>query len=118
MRLVAGRGWPKRVALVVGLCVLGLGAAGAQNLGQRAVSGRVVDDRSATVAGATVFLKDGKSKSIRSFTSTADGSFRFTQVQMSEDHELWAEKDGKKSAVKTISAWDSRQEFVTELKIK
>ena len=30
---------------------------------------------------------------------------------MAEDHELWAEKDGKKSAVKTISSWDARKEF-------
>jgi hypothetical protein len=37
---------------------------------------------------------------------------------MAEDHELWAEKDGKKSAVKTVSSWDTRKDFVTELKVK
>ena len=28
---------------------------------------------------------------------------------MAEDHELWAEKDGKKSVVKTVSQWDARK---------
>ena len=98
--------------------LLGPVEAHAQNLGMRVVSGSVVDANSATIFGATVFLKDLKSKSIRSYTSTADGHFRFTQVSMVEDHELWAEKDGKKSAVKTISTWDSRKDFVSELKLK
>jgi hypothetical protein len=37
---------------------------------------------------------------------------------MSEDHELWAEKDGKKTAVKTVSSWDTRPNFEVELKMK
>ena len=92
--------------------------AQAQNLGQRVVTGTVVDADSTPVAGATIFLKDLKSKSIRSFTSTDKGRFRFAQVSMSEDHELWAQKDGKKTAVKTVSSWDARKEFEVELKLK
>ena len=90
----------------------------AQNIGQRVVMGSVIDASSAPVAGATVFLKDLKTKTIRSYTSTADGRFRFTQVNMAEDHELWAEKEGRKSATKTVSSWDARKEYETELKLK
>ncbi len=71
-----------------------------QNLGQRNVAGLVVDDNSAPVQGATVFLKNQKTKSIRSYTSASNGSFRFAQVNMTDDYDLWAEKDGKKSATK------------------
>ena len=92
--------------------------AQAQNIGQRVVLGIVVDANSSIVSSATVFLKDLKSKSIRSYTTDAQGKFRFTQVNMAEDHELWAEKDGHKSAVKTVSEWDARKEFETELKLK
>ena len=92
--------------------------ARAQNLGQRVVIGTVLDASSTPVPGAIVFLKDLKSKSIRSFTSDPTGKFRFTQVNMAEDHELWAEKAGHKSAVKTVSEWDARKEFETELKLK
>jgi len=98
--------------------MVGPAVAQAQNMGQRVVSGFAEDADSTPIAGATVFLKDLKTKSIRSYTTTADGKFRFTQVNMAEDHELWAEKDGKKSAVKTVSSWDARKEFICELKLK
>ena len=90
----------------------------AQNLGQRTVSGNVVDDASAPVVGATVFLKNLKTKSIRSYTSSKAGRFYFAQVTMTEDYDLWAEKSGKKSDVKTVSSWDARKDFVVELKMK
>ena len=109
-------------ALAAGLVPVGrnggLQAAQAQNLGQRVVTGSVIDADSATVSGATVFLQNLKTKSIRSYTSVKDGRFRFAQVNMSDDYDLWAEKDGKKSAIKTVSSWDARKEFETELRIK
>lgn len=108
--------------LAAGLIPLGMrGAlpqAQAQNIGQRVVMGSVVDADSSLVAGATVFLRNSKTKSIRSYTSAKDGRFRFAQVNMAEDYDLWAEKEGRKSAVKTVSSWDARKEFETELKLK
>ncbi len=92
--------------------------AAAQNLGQRVVGGSVVDANSTPVLGATVFLKDLKTKSIRSYTTVEKGRYRFGQVNMAEDQELWAEKDGKKTAVKTVTSWDTRKEFEIELKLK
>jgi hypothetical protein len=92
--------------------------AAAQNIGIRTVSGTVLDANSAPVSGATVFLKNEKTKTIRSFDSTADGHFHFAQVDMSTDFDLWAEKDSKKSATKTVSSWDTRKDFITELKLK
>jgi hypothetical protein len=99
-------------------CGLGPAQALAQNMGQRAVVGSVVDASSGPVPEATVFLKNLKTKSIRSYTADASGKFRFTQVNMAEDHEVWAEKGGKKSGVKTVSSWDARKEFPCELKFK
>jgi hypothetical protein len=91
--------------------------AQAQNIGQRVVQGKVLD-ADAAVAGATVFLKNLKTKSIRSYTTNAAGRFRFTQVNMAEEYDLWAEKGGRKSATKSVSSWDSRPNFETELKLK
>lgn len=93
-------------------------AAQAQALGFRVVSGFVSDANGNSVVGATVFLKDVKSRNIRSYSSTNKGLFRFASVNMTEDHELWAEKDGKKSAVKSISTWDARKEIEVELRLK
>jgi carboxypeptidase family protein len=93
-------------------------AAYAQNLGQRTVSGLVVDGDSSPVNGATVFLRNTKTKAIRSYTSANNGRFRFAQVNMTDDYDLWAEKEGRKSQMKTVSTWDARKEFETELKLK
>lgn len=93
-------------------------AAQAQNIGQRVVEGKVIDDSSAAVDGATIFLRNLKTKSIRSYTSSDGGRFRFTQVNKAEDYDLWAEKDGKKSATKSVSSWDSRADFECELRLK
>jgi Carboxypeptidase regulatory-like domain len=92
--------------------------AAGQNFGERTVSGTVLNAGSDSVAGATVFLRNEKTKSIRSYTSTAEGHFHFAQVNMTEDFDLWAEKDGKKSAVKTVSSWDARKDFIADLKLK
>jgi hypothetical protein len=93
-------------------------SAQAQNLGMRVVSGTVLNASSDPVLGATVFLKSQKTKAIRSYTSTGNGHFYFAQVNKAEDFDLWAEKDGKKSAIKTVSSWDTRPEFVSDLKLK
>ena len=106
------------LAVVIIPAVQPVGVAHAQNLGQRNVAGLVVDADSAPVQGATVFLKNQKTKSIRSYTSSSNGSFRFAQVSMTDDYDLWAEKDGKKSPTKTVSSWDARKDFQTELKMK
>ncbi len=57
------------------------------------------------------FLQRPQDEADRSYTSDPKGKFRFTQVDMSQDHEIWAEKDAHKSAVKTVSASDARKEF-------
>ena len=93
-------------------------AALGQSIGVRTVSGTVLGESSEPVVGATVFLKNLKTKTIRSYTSTADGHFHFAQIDMSVDYDLWAEKDGKKSASKTVSSWDARKEYITDLKLK
>jgi Carboxypeptidase regulatory-like domain len=98
--------------------MLGLRIAQAQNFGQRTLQGKVLDDREAPVGGATIFLKNLKTRNVKSFTSTPDGSFRFAQVGMIDDYEVWAEQGKKKSAVKTISSFDSRKELDFDLKLK
>jgi hypothetical protein len=97
---------------------LGLQSAEAQNFGQRAIHGKILDDTETPAGGATVFLKNLKTRNVKSFTSTPDGNFRFAQVGMVDDYEVWAERGKTKSAVKTISSFDSRKEVQFDLKLK
>jgi hypothetical protein len=90
----------------------------AQNFGQRTVTGTVLDSKSDPVVGAIVFLQNQKSKTIRSYSSDDKGHFNFAQVDMAQDFNLWAEKGSRKSAVKIVSSWDSRKDWVGDLRLK
>lgn len=111
--------------LAAGVCplpcpdgLIGAPMAQAQNIGRRTVTGSVFDDQSNPVPGALVFLQNQKNKTIRSYTTDSKGKFNFAQVDMAQDFNLWAEKGGKKSSVKVVSSWDSRKDWIGDLKLK
>lgn len=93
------------------------GTSAAQQRGpvQRIVEGKVVSNSDAPVKGAVVYLKEGRS--VKSYISSDQGSYRFGQLAQNTDYEIWAEQDGKKSDVKTISSFDSKNHFYIDLKI-
>jgi hypothetical protein len=68
------------------------------------------------VKGATVYLKDGHTLSVKSYVAD-DGTYRFGQLAQNTDYELWAEFNGKKSSVKNLSSFDTRSTFNINLKI-
>jgi hypothetical protein len=84
---------------------------------QRVVQGRVMDKSSATLQGAVVYLKDGRSLSVKSYISDEKGGYRFGQLSQNTDYEIWAEHNGKKSPVKTISSFDNKNQIYIDLKI-
>jgi hypothetical protein len=94
-------------------------AVSAQQRGnaQRVVQGKVIDAGNAPIKGAVVYLKDGRSLAVKSFFSDDEGGYRFGQLSQNTDYEIWAEYNGKKSAVKTISSFDSKNQFNINLKI-
>jgi hypothetical protein len=93
----------------------------AEALGQvatfRSVTGDVTNKGGAKVKGAVVHLKDTKSLSQRSYITAEDGQFKFGQLSTGTDYEIWADIDGDKSAVKTISSFDNKNAVSISLKM-
>ncbi len=111
-------------ALTAGLLPQGSGGAmiapcaAAQNTGMRTVEGAVLNARSDPVADAIVFLENRKTKTIRSYTTPKNGRFYFAQVSMNDDYNLWAQKNKEKSAARIVSPWDTRTDFIVDLRLK
>jgi hypothetical protein len=95
------------------------GAVSAQQRGpvQRVLQGKVTDKADAAIKGAVVYLKDDHTLSVRSYFSDSEGAYRFGQLAQNTDFEVWAESDGRKSSVKTISSFDSKNQVTINLKI-
>ena len=115
LRSVAG----KAVLAVAAVAAFGLVAqlpVYAQSA-QRTVQGKVVDRSDAPIKGAVVYLKDDHTLAVKSAISGDDGAYRFGQLAQNTDYELWATSNGKKSGTKTISSFDSKNQFYIDLKI-
>jgi hypothetical protein len=104
-------------------CFLLLFLAGAgspaQNIGQsvRVVQGVVRNESEQPFANAVVYLQNQKSLEVRTYITEADGRYRFGQLGSDVDYQLWAEFKGKKSKIRSISSFDSKKQFLFDLKI-
>lgn len=104
------------------LCVAGIYAfQGAVATAQppavaRTLDGTVSLKSGAPVNGAVVHLKDTRSLSQKSYITAADGTYHFAQLSSTTDYEIWADSDGKKTSVKSISSFDTKPSFTIALK--
>lgn len=112
----------KRIAsrsiLVLAVMALATGLALAQSGAAKTLQGRVFGSNETPLSGAIVYLQDGKTNGIRSFFSTANGSYRFGQLSSDTDYQVWAKYKDEKSGTRTISSFDSRKNVVIDLHIK
>jgi hypothetical protein len=110
------------LALSLGVLSAGPGAttACAQQRGpvQRTVDGTVKDKNNAPLKGAVVYLKDSRTLAVKSFIADEGGVFHFGQLSQNTDYEIYAEFEGKRSKSKTISSFDSKNDFNFILKIE
>jgi Carboxypeptidase regulatory-like domain len=74
----------------------------------KTLTGTVFDKSDKPIPGAVVYLKNMKTLSVKSYFAQNDGSYRFPQLTLNTDYEVYAEKDSKKSGTKTISQFDDR----------
>lgn len=83
----------------------------------RTLTGRVVNAQDAAVQKAIVYLKNTKTLAIKTYISEPDGSYRFPGLAANVDYEVYAEHEGARSPVKTLSGFDSRKQANITLKL-
>jgi Carboxypeptidase regulatory-like domain len=104
--------------LLMGPCIFtALPTAANAQTAERVVQGKVELSGGGMAKGAIVYIKNGKTLEVRTYISTADGSYRFGQLNQDADYTVWAEYQGKKSKERGVSAFDTKKVFNIPLKI-
>jgi hypothetical protein len=85
---------------------------------ERSVSGRVTAATGAVIPGAVVQLKNTKTLQVRSFIANEMGEYYFHGLSTDVDYELKASADGKWSATKTLSSFNTHTDANIDLEVK
>lgn len=83
----------------------------------RTLQGTVSSNSEAPLGDAVVYLKNTKTLLIKTFITPQNGNYRFNALSPNVDYEVYAEYQGAKSGVKTLSSFDSRREAYINLKV-
>ncbi len=117
----------KKTMVVAGLVVLLsalLVAAPAPQFGRapkgdntRLLTGKVLDRGDNPIPNAVVYLTNSRTRAVKTYIVSDDGSYRFPALQPSIDYEVYAQHNGHKSDTKTLSQFDDRKQVSIILKI-
>jgi hypothetical protein len=108
------------MAVALSVCVCAATAQDAKHEAQlRTVRGVVAEKSSETpIPSAVVFLRNTRTNAVRSYIADEEGNYRFSGLDPNVDYEIHAEKDGAKSATRTVSSFDNKKDIVVNLKIE
>ena len=108
------------MAVALSVCECAATAQDAKHEAQlRTVRGVVAEKSSETpIPSAVVFLRNTRTNAVRSYIANEEGNYRFSGLDPNVDYEIHAEKDGAKSATRTVSSFDNKQDIVVNLKIE
>ena len=108
------------VALMLLVClVVAAHSAYAKDKGDSGhlLTGKVVDHQDNPVASAVVYLSNTRTRAVKTYIVGQDGAYRFPALSPSIDYEVYAQFNGRKSDIKTVSQFDNRQQVNINLKI-
>jgi hypothetical protein len=100
----------------LGLMTLATPAAQAQNAA-KSVQGKVFSSSEQALSGAIVYLQNNNTNVIKTFVTTADGSYRFGQLPADSDYKIWARYKNQESKSRVISSFDSKLNLTMDFHI-
>jgi Carboxypeptidase regulatory-like domain len=83
----------------------------------RLVYGKVLDAQDNPVADAVVYLTNTRTRAVKTYIVSKDGTYRFPAISAAIDYEIYAQYKGRKSDTKSVSQFDDRSEVYIDLKI-
>ena len=83
----------------------------------RLLTGKVLDHSDSPLPNAVVYLTNTRTRAVKTYIVSQDGTYRFPALQPNLDYEVYAQHNGRKSDVKSVSQFDDRQQVSINLKI-
>lgn len=81
------------------------------------VRGLVTDAKGKPIVGARVFIRDTKSKIVRTLETDTSGEYRINALTPTDDFEIYAEFKGKDSDKKYVSSYLNREDNVLNFQL-
>jgi protocatechuate 3,4-dioxygenase beta subunit len=83
----------------------------------RLLTGKVLDHSDNPLPNAVVYLTNTRTRAVKTYIVSQDGTYRFPSLQPNIDYEVYAQHNGHKSDSKTVSQFDDRPQVLINLKI-
>lgn len=83
----------------------------------RLLTGKVLDHSDNPLPNAVVYLTNTRTRGVKTYIVSQDGTYRFPSLQPNIDYEVYAQYNGRKSDNKSVSQFDDRPQVSINLKI-
>jgi len=83
----------------------------------RLLLGKVLDQQDNPLPDAVVYLTNTRTRAVKTYIVSSDGTYRFPALSASVDYEVYAQYKGRKSDTKSVSQFDDRTQVYLDLKI-
>jgi hypothetical protein len=83
----------------------------------RLLFGKVLDHQDTPLPDAVVYLTNSRTRAVKSYIVSTDGTYRFPALSNAIDYEVYAQYKGHKSDTKSVSQFDDRSQVYIDLRI-
>ena len=75
----------------------------------RMLTGKVLDKRDNPVVDAVVCLSNTRTRAVKTYIVGPDGTYRFPELSLNVDYEIYAQYKGQKSETRGVSQFDDHK---------